>query len=41
MRVLATGGAGFIGSHVVDRFLEARHDVRVLDSLDPTIGARV
>ena len=33
MRILVTGGAGFIGSHVVDRFLERGHEVAVLDNL--------
>jgi len=37
MDVLVTGGAGFIGSFVVDRLLAARHRVRVLDSLDPQV----
>jgi UDP-glucose 4-epimerase len=33
MRILVTGGAGFIGSHVVDRFIEAGHEVAVFDNL--------
>ncbi len=35
MRVLVTGGAGFIGSHVVDVLADRGDDVVVLDSLDP------
>ena len=36
MRILVTGAAGFIGSHVVDAALAAGHDVVGLDSLAPT-----
>jgi dTDP-L-rhamnose 4-epimerase len=33
MKILVTGGAGFIGSHTCDRLLELGHDVVVLDAL--------
>ena len=33
MRILVTGGAGFIGSHVTDRFVALGHEVGVLDNL--------
>jgi len=33
VRILVTGGAGFIGSHVVDVFVGAGHDVTVVDNL--------
>lgn len=34
-RVVVTGGAGFIGSHLVDRLCDAGHEVVVIDNLDP------
>lgn len=40
MKVLITGGAGFIGSHVVDRLVERGDDVVVLDNLDEQIHGR-
>ena len=33
MKILVTGGAGFIGSHVVDAYIAAGHEVAVLDNL--------
>lgn len=36
-KVLVTGGAGFIGSFIVDRFIQQGADVRILDSLDPQV----
>lgn len=35
MTVLVTGGGGFIGGHIAQRFVERGHDVVVLDSFEP------
>jgi UDP-glucose 4-epimerase len=40
MRIIVTGGAGFIGSHIVDAYLAAGHEVVVLDSLWAQGGGR-
>ncbi len=37
MRILVTGGAGFIGSHTCDRLVALGHDVIVLDALNPPV----
>lgn len=37
MRILVTGAAGFIGSHIADAALAAGHEVRGLDSLAPAV----
>ena len=37
MKILITGGAGFIGSHTCDRLLALGHDVTVLDALTPPV----
>jgi dTDP-L-rhamnose 4-epimerase len=36
-RILLTGGAGFIGSHLARHLLRSGHDVRALDRLDPQV----
>jgi len=33
MKILVTGGAGFIGSHIVDRFVQEGYEVAVVDNL--------
>lgn len=33
MKILVTGGAGFIGSHIVDKYINAGHEVVVIDNL--------
>ena len=37
MKILVTGGAGFIGSHTCDRLLSLGHEVVVLDALTPPV----
>lgn len=41
MRILVTGGAGFIGSHVADAFIAAGHEVAILDDFSTGNQANV
>ena len=38
MKILVTGGSGFIGSHLVDVLLEQNHEVVIYDIDDPRFG---
>ncbi|MFD1585883.1 GDP-mannose 4,6-dehydratase [Halorientalis brevis] len=41
MRILVTGGAGFIGGHLAERFTVEGHDVTVIDNFDPFYDVRI
>ena len=41
MRILVTGGAGFIGSHLCERLIHGGHDVVVLDDLSTGLTSNI
>ena len=41
MKILVTGGAGFIASHVADAFIAEGHDVIIVDNLSSGVAANV
>lgn len=41
MKILVTGGAGFIGSNLVDKLIEAGHEVEVWDNLSTGFGKNI
>jgi len=41
MKYLVTGGAGFIGSHLVDALIAANHDVRIIDDMSYGCGTNL
>lgn len=40
MKILVTGGAGFIGSFIVDELVQAGHEVKIYDDLDPQVHGK-
>ena len=41
MKILVTGGAGFIGSQIADAFIDQGHDVFILDNLSTGMMANI